>query len=124
VHQLWEDSVGWITTDRNSFKGRHLRSNPYVSLGYVSDVAKPMYVDCLASWADGPDEKQHVWDLCLRHPEPVGFDPAPIYGAVDAPGATGISFGVLRPTPYRVVLTQFPEPTVIWAQALPNSNGD
>jgi hypothetical protein len=108
--------VGWLTTDRNSFKGRHLRTNPYVSLGYVSDMVKPMYVDCLASWADKSEEKQHVWDLCLRLPEPIGFDPAPIYGSVDEPGETGIAFGVLRLTPYRIVLTQFPEPIMIWSQ--------
>ena len=31
------------------------------------------------------ETKQHVWDLCLGSPPPMGFDPAPIYGAIEDP---------------------------------------
>ena len=117
LHPIWEGSTCWITTDRRSFKGRHLARNPYVSLAYVGDAFKPAYADCRAEWADDPAVRQHVWDLCLRTPPPLGFDPAPIYGAVDRPAASGIEFGVLKLVPYRIVLSQWPAPLSIWTPA-------
>ncbi len=99
IHPLWEGLTGWITTRRHSFKGQHLARNPYISLAYVADPIKPVYVDCLAAWADDPADKQRVWDLCLQTAPPLGFDPAPIYKSVDDPG-----FGVLRLTPWRIQL--------------------
>lgn len=32
VHPVWEEPVGWLATFRNSFKAKHLESNPWVSL--------------------------------------------------------------------------------------------
>ena len=114
LHPIWKGSTGWITTGRRSPKGRDLERNPYVSLAYVSDVTKPAYADCRAEWADDPAVKQHVWDLCRRTPPPLGFDPAPIYGAVDGLRPGQSMFGVLKLVPYRIVLTQWPAPQVIW----------
>ena len=117
LHPIWEGATGWITTDRRSFKGRHLARNPYVSLAYVADIAKPAYADCRAEWADDPAVKRHVWDLCLRTPPSLGFDPAPIYGAVDAPVPGRPEFGVLKLVPYRILLSHWPTPPWIWTPA-------
>lgn len=102
LHPIWERGtdgtpVGWIGTWRTSPKSKHLAGNPNVSLAYVSDIAGPLYVDCTAEWADSQEAKQHVWDMFAMAEPPLGFDPAPIFRAVDDP-----EFGVLRLTPWRV----------------------
>jgi hypothetical protein len=53
--------------------------------------------------------KQHLWDLMLSTPQPYGYDPAPIFQSVDHP-----SFGVLKVTPWRIELSEFPTNTRIW----------
>jgi hypothetical protein len=117
LHPLWEGATAWITTDPLSYKSRHLARRPYVSLAYVSDVAKPAYADCFAEWVNDSRIKQHVWDLCLQFPPPIGFDPAPIYGTPETPGDGQRQFGVLRLTPYRIQLVQWPAPPFIWTPA-------
>ncbi len=99
MHPIWECSTGWIGTRRGSLKGRDLARSPYVSLAYVSDVAKPAYADCLAEWADDAESRHRVWNLFLDAAPPLGYDPGPIFGAADDPG-----FGVLKLTPWRVTL--------------------
>ena len=79
---------------RDSFKGRHIAGNPWVSLACISDLAQPLYIDCQAAWADELAEKQHAWDLFLRIPPPAGYDPGPIYVAPDHP-----NFGLLKLAP-------------------------
>lgn len=113
LHPVWDGPTGWIATRRNSLKSKHLRHNSYVSLAYVGDVAKPVYVDCHAAWDDSPEAKKFVWDLCLRTPPPLGYDPEPIFKAVDHP-----DYGVLRLTPWRLELSQFPSPPLIWRPEL------
>jgi len=56
-------------------------------------------------------QKQHVWQLCLNTPSPLGFDPAPIYQSIDQP-----DFGVLKLTPWRVELVYFPAAPKVWRQ--------
>jgi hypothetical protein len=114
LHPLWEGSTAWVTSDRNSFKSRHLAHSPYVSLAYVSDWARPSYADCHAAWVEDREVMQHVWDLCPTFPEPMGFDPALIYAPVGESVEGRPAFGVLKLTPYRVVLMQWPEPLVMW----------
>jgi hypothetical protein len=114
LHPLWEGSAAWVTTDPRSLKRRHLAQHPYMSLAYVSDVAKPAFADCHAEWVENLAVKQHVWGFCLRTPPPMGFDPEPIYGAVEPPVAGRPVFGVLRLTPYRILLSQWPTPPTIW----------
>jgi hypothetical protein len=122
LHPIWEGNVGWITTNPASFKSRHLARNPYVSLTYV-DFVKPAYADCHAAWVTDPAEKQHVWDLCLRTPPPVGFDPGNIYNPVDGSTTDRIEFGVLKLTPYRITLYQWPEPLRMWTPDSDNATG-
>jgi len=117
LHPIWEGHTAWITTDPRSFKRRHLATNPHVSLAYIADPAKPVYVDGCAEWVTAPVQLQHVWDLCLNTPPPVGFDPAPIYGSVDPAGREGPHFGALKITPYRITLYGFPDPTIVWTPA-------
>jgi general stress protein 26 len=99
LHSVWEGSTGWIATRRHSPKARELEQNPHVSLAYIADVVRPVYADCLARWEDDLALKRHVWDLVLAAPPPLGYDPAPIFGSVDAP-----DFGLLRLTPYAIEL--------------------
>ena len=43
--------------------------------------------------------KRHVWGLFRAAPPPLGYDPAPIFHAVEHP-----DFGVLKLTPWRIEL--------------------
>ena len=108
---------GGLPTRRDSFKVRHLTHNPYVSLAYIADLAKPVYVDCKAEWVDDLSQKQRIWQLCKDVPPPVGFDPAPIYERADHP-----NFGVLKLTPWRIELVNFPDKATVWHQAIERSN--
>lgn len=99
LHPIWEGPIAWIGTHRDSAKGRHLARNPRVSLAFISDPVHPVYVDAIAAWADDPATKQHVWDLFLHTPEPVGYDPTSTFIAPDHP-----NFGVLRIEPLRIVM--------------------
>ena len=99
LHPIWEGRSCWIGTHRTSTKARHLARNPHVSLAYISDSMRPVYIEGVASWADDAATKQHVWDLFLNTPEPLGYDPALSFVAVDHP-----NFGVLRVEPWKIVL--------------------
>jgi hypothetical protein len=113
VHPIWEGPSGWIGTRRNSFKNQHLTHNPYVSLAYTADIARPVYVDCVAEWADAFADKQRVWELFATAPEPLGYDPAPFFIAADHP-----DFGLLKLTPWRIaVVTQSPPDAMVWHRA-------
>ena len=48
VHPVWEGTTGWLTTRRQTLKVRHIEGNPFVSFGYVTEITKPVYVDCRA----------------------------------------------------------------------------
>jgi hypothetical protein len=99
LHPLWEGATGWITTGRNSIKTRHLAANPYLSLAYIADPLKPVYVECYAVWDNNPTTKRRIWDLCKSLPEPLGFDPALSWGTVESP-----DWGLLQLTPWRIEL--------------------
>ena len=109
VHVIWEDATGWITTNPTYPKSRHLAANPYVSLGYVADVAAPAYAECRAEWVSDLAEKQRVWEVIKATPPPLGFDPAPIYGAPDDD-----RFGLIRLTPWRIQISEPPAYHTIW----------
>jgi len=100
LHPLWQGEVGWITTRRGSPKAQHLEAHPFVSLAYIADVVKPVYIDCHAVWIEDSAIKRHIWHLLQTTPPPLGFDPTPIYGSVDHS-----EFGLLKLTPWRVEIT-------------------
>jgi general stress protein 26 len=105
LHPIWEGQAGWIATGRNSPKGKHLSHSPFVSLAYVADPLKPIYVECHAAWDDTPATKAHIWQLFGKVPPPLGYDLAAFFGNVDNP-----AYGVLRLTPWRVELANLFEP--------------
>jgi general stress protein 26 len=99
IHPIWESSTGWATARRHSLKSRHIAHNPYVSLAYIADVIRPVYVDCRAEWEDERFTKQRVWDMFGAAAPPLGFDPGNIFKGLDDP-----EFGLLKLTPWRVEL--------------------
>jgi general stress protein 26 len=104
IHPFWEGSLGWILTHRNSHKAKHLELNPNVSLAYVrGNVQKPLYVNCTASWSGDSKERRRVWQAVLDTPEPVGFDPTSDFRSPD-----NEEFGLLKLTPWKIVLVTFP----------------
>jgi hypothetical protein len=118
LHPIWEGSTGWIGTHRNSHKSHHLEGNPHVSLAYIADVMKPVYVDCVTQWIDDLGEKQRIWALFKNTPPPLGYDPAHDYISPDHE-----NFGLLKLTPWRIDLVSFPAPsfeegTQVWYQAV------
>jgi len=109
LHPIWEASIGWILTRRNSHKAKHLAHNPYVSLTYVETVMKFAYVDCKAEWVDDPDEISRIWDWFKSTPEPLGYDPTIIFKSPDDPNT-----GLLKLIPWRIALVDFPDETRVW----------
>jgi general stress protein 26 len=105
LHPIWEGQTGWIATGRNSLKGRHLAHSPFVSLAYVADPLRPIYVECRAAWDDTSATKERIWNLFSRTPPPLGYDLAPFFGTVDSP-----EYGVLQLAPWRVELANLFEP--------------
>lgn len=106
LHPIWEGSTGWVGSFPDSLKTKHLANNPYVSLGYVSDISKPVYADCVAGWEQDLLVTLRVWNLFAATPEPLGYDPTFIFGAHDDP-----RFGVLKLTPWRIQLDDIPPGT-------------
>jgi general stress protein 26 len=106
LHPYWEGSTGWIATHRNSFKARHLALNPHVSLAYIADVTKPVYIEATTEWIDDLDVKAHVWELFKSAPPPLGYDPALDFISIDHD-----NFGLLKLTPWRIDLVTFPAPS-------------
>jgi general stress protein 26 len=103
LHPIWEGATGWVLTHRNSHKSKHLANNPYVSLAYITEIHKPVYADCVATWVEDPEQKYRVWELFENTPPPLGFDPAQDFVSPDHP-----KFGLLRLTPWRIALVSFP----------------
>jgi general stress protein 26 len=106
LHPIWEGSTGWIGTNRNSYKSKDLAHNPYVSLAYIADLAKPVYADCTAEWVDDLEQKVRIWNLFKDAPPPLGYDPAPIFTSPDHE-----DFGLLKLTPWRIAIVTFPAPS-------------
>lgn len=109
LHPIWEGTVAWIATRPQSHKAKHLALNPHVSLAYIADIAKPVYVDAYAEWVLDNPTKQRIWDLIAHTPSPVGYNPQPVFGAVDDP-----RFGVLKITPWRIEVYKYPQPNLVW----------
>ncbi len=110
-HPIWEGKTGRIATNRNTLKTRHLARNPYLSLSYLDyrDPWKPVYVGCRAEWDDTAEGKRRTWEMYVRTPEPVGYDPATIWGTAENP-----ELGVLMLNPWRIELVDGPGGTRVW----------
>jgi general stress protein 26 len=111
MHPIWEGPIGWVISWPASHKAKHLAYNPAVSLTYIPEKDKPVYVDGNAEWIDTTEEKLRIWNLHATTPPPVGFDPQPHYGTIDHP-----YYGVLRITPWRIELGNLYGEPLIWRQ--------
>ncbi|HUF54778.1 MAG TPA: pyridoxamine 5'-phosphate oxidase family protein [Dehalococcoidia bacterium] len=105
LHPIWEANgqggvVGYIATNRHSYKERHIAANPGVSLSYWDQQHEQVYVDATADWLDSAKEKQRIWDFFKETPPPYGYDPALIWRE----GLEDSDFGVLRLKPRRIEL--------------------
>ncbi|MCB9461467.1 MAG: pyridoxamine 5'-phosphate oxidase family protein [Anaerolineaceae bacterium] len=109
VHPVWEGATGWVTSRRHSPKAQHLEYNPYVSVAYLPNPAKPVYAECIASWEDDREEKARIWAFLKATPAPYGFDPGTIFSSVDDP-----KYGLLKLTPWRIEVPSIPNGTLIW----------
>lgn len=109
MHVVWDGQTGWVITSPGSHKGRHLAANPYVSLSYIANPMRPVYIDCTAAWANERDEKLRIWDLHKTIPPPLGFDPTPPYGTIEHR-----HFGLLKFIPWRIELAELGSESLIW----------
>lgn len=109
LHPIWEGAIGWAISWPQSHKAKHLAHNPHVSLAYIQDRDRPVYVDCVAEWIVDLIEQQRVWDLHAATPPPLGFDPQPHYGDIHH-----VYFGLLRFTPWRIELGNLQGEPIIW----------
>lgn len=103
LHPIWEKTtdgvVGWIATGRTSLKAKHLEHNPHASLCYMKNPLKPIYIECRTEWIDDMNQKKRIWELFGSTSQPLGYDLAPFFGAVDNPG-----YGLLQLIPWRIEL--------------------
>ncbi len=60
LHPIWDGRTGWIGTHRSSSKRLHLERSPYVSLAWVSDPVRPVYVEAAAMWETSQGIRRHV----------------------------------------------------------------
>ncbi|MEO7912278.1 MAG: pyridoxamine 5'-phosphate oxidase family protein [Roseiflexaceae bacterium] len=111
MHPIWDGPIGWVISWPASHKARHIASNPAVSLAYIPESTKPVYVDAIAEWVDSIEEKQRIWDLHATTPPPLGFDPQPHYGTINHQ-----YYGLLRLTPWRIELGNLGGEPLIWRQ--------
>ena len=107
MHLVWEGPVGLVITWPESHKARHLAANPYVSLAYISEPEKPVYVEATAVWITDTSEQMRIWELYKTIP--LGFDLTPHYGTIEHQ-----YFGVLRFTPWRIELAELWKESLIW----------
>ena len=109
MHPIWDGPTGWVISWPESHKAKHLQANPYVSLAYIQDRDKPVYVDCSAEWIDEVGEKERIWKLHQTTPPPLGFDPQPHYGTIHHQ-----YYGLLRFRPWRIEVGNLQGESIIW----------
>ena len=111
LHPIWEGLTGWVTTRRSTPKIKQIAASPFVSLAYIQDPFRPVYVECRAVWVDDLPTRERIWELCRNTPEPAGFDPAAVWGDI-----MDSENGLLRLTPWRIELNDFSGPprTTLW----------
>ena len=109
MHPIWDGPIGWAISWPESHKAKHLAHNPHVSLAYIYDKNKPVYVDAVAEWMDDVGEKHRIWQLHKTTPPPLGFDPQPHYGSIDHR-----YYGLLKFTPWRIELGNLAGEPIIW----------
>jgi hypothetical protein len=100
LHPIWDRGTGYVGTRRNSLKIRHFEHHPWVSLAYVSNIARPVYADCSVALVEDSATRHRIWDLFKSVPPPLGFDFGGLFADADAP-----EFALVYFTPWRVQLS-------------------
>jgi hypothetical protein len=95
-----------------SLKVEQLGRNPRVSLAYVAEVMKPVYVDGEAEVIEDLDGKRRFCALARSLPPPYEYDSAEVFAGED-----DSRFADLRLVPSRIALVDFPAPpgeVIVW----------
>ncbi|MBV7335634.1 pyridoxamine 5'-phosphate oxidase family protein [Chloroflexi bacterium TSY] len=114
LHPIWEGRTGWVTTRGDSLKIKHLAANPFVSLAYIKEPFKPLYVECRAVWNDDLEMRKRIWEKFRNTPEPLGFDPGLTWGDVTDPYN-----GLLQLTAWRIEINDYtlePSQIKVWRE--------
>ena len=93
--------LGWALTGRTPLKTRHIAANPHVACSYWNPSHDTVFVDCVASWVEGDEEKAEVWDVFLETPQPLGWGPEGMVGYGEERWRNPV-FTPLRLEPWRV----------------------
>jgi pyridoxine/pyridoxamine 5'-phosphate oxidase len=103
LHPIWQwdgqDLVGWIATSPTAIKHAHIKASPYISLNYWTTSQDTCVAECRVSWALDDQTRTRIWNLFLKTPEPLGYDPS-IIPAWQSP--TAEAFAILRLDPWRL----------------------
>jgi general stress protein 26 len=95
LHPVWEGVTGWVTTGPRTAKAAQLAANSFMSLAFIADPFKPVYVECHAAWQDDSATRQRIWDLFKT----FDVDLSVSWGDVESP-----TYAVLRLDPWRIEL--------------------
>ncbi len=93
--------LGWALTGRTPLKSAHLAANPHLSSAFWNPSQDTVFADCRASWVEEDGEREHVWELFLTTPEPLGWGEAGMAG-YGAERWRNPVFTPLRLEPWRV----------------------
>jgi hypothetical protein len=102
VHAVWEQDgdriVGWVGSRPTPYRRAHLERTPYASCFYWDPAHDVAVAECEVTWIDDDDGRSEAWQRLSAAPEPMGYDPSPIW----PDGPTGADFVALRLDPWRV----------------------
>ncbi|MER7506442.1 pyridoxamine 5'-phosphate oxidase family protein [Nonomuraea pusilla] len=89
---------GWLATYRTPVKAAHLAGNPHTSFSYWKPGNNSVAIEAVATWAEEPDVRRHVWDLYrATSPRGAGYDLGAFWRSPADP-----ELHVLRLDPWRV----------------------
>ena len=118
VHPVWWFDTGdpatggirgLVGTRPTAVKRRHLAACPFVSVSYWGPSHHTVVFDCAARWL-AADERPRAWAAIAAAPEPLGYDPAPIWPG----GPTSDDFAVVELRPHRMVVRAAGQPGRVW----------
>jgi len=103
VHAVWEpgpegELVGWVGSRPTPMRRAHLERTPFASCFYWDPAHDVAVAECGVKWIDDDEGRRHAWERLSAAPEPMGYDPAPIW----PDGPEGKDFVALRLEPWRV----------------------
>jgi general stress protein 26 len=99
IHPIWDGATGWVTSEARTAKVKQIAANPAVSLAYIAEPFKPVFVECRAAVQNDSATRQRVWDLYCRTPPPYGADMTEVWGELESP-----RYCVLRLDPWQIEL--------------------